>query len=127
MVRDGWYNAFTDLICWADYFWLAYRRGLGHGAARSPVAESGNSFSVILRWHDLRRWHEAQVFEPPWGIADGSGVSTSHFCSAGERLYAFFPVQAPEKKPRICTPWTDDGVRWSEPQTLMLGDYHPYT
>ena len=124
-VRDGWYNAFTDLISWQDYFWLAYRRGLGHGIPRSDLAESGNSFSVILRSGDLRRWHEAQVFEPLFGIVDGSGVDTAHFCSAGERLYVTFSLRTPGF-PRMCVSWTADGVRWSEPEILTLGDYHPY-
>ena len=127
VVRDGWYNAFTDLISWKDYFWLAYRRGLGHHGERTTVAESGNSFSVILRSGDLRRWHEAQVFEPPLGIVDGSGVGQCHFCSTGERLYAFFPVQTPGASGCIWRSWTADGVRWSEPEALTLGDYHPYT
>ena len=110
VVRDGWYNAFTDLISWKDYFWLAYRRGLGHRATRSfekldiypNVAESGNSFGVILRSGDLRRWHEAQVFEPPLGIVDGSGVNDCHFCSTGERLYATFPVPTPGGRGSCC-------------------------
>ena len=27
VVRDGWYNAFTDLALWKDMYWLCYRRG----------------------------------------------------------------------------------------------------
>ena len=27
IVRDGWYNAFTDLIQWKNFYWLSYRRG----------------------------------------------------------------------------------------------------
>ncbi len=48
VVRDGWYNAFTDLAIWKDMYWLSYRRGTGHGA--------GNSVEVVLRSNDLKRW-----------------------------------------------------------------------
>ena len=56
VVRDGWYNAWTDLIYWKEYFWLAHFRGLSHGLARNTSGRiAGNTFSVILRSADLRR------------------------------------------------------------------------
>ena len=81
---------------------------------------------MILRSGDLRRWHEAQVFEPPGGFVDGSGVDTAHFCETEDRLYAFFPVAAPERKQYVWVSWTENGVRWSEPQVTTVGDDFPY-
>ena len=50
VVRDGWYNAWTDLIWWKQYYWLAHFRGLSHGLARNTSGRiAGNTFSVILR------------------------------------------------------------------------------
>ena len=43
VVRDGWYNAFTDLAYWKDYFWLSYARCLGHHVERTVNATSGNT------------------------------------------------------------------------------------
>ena len=137
VVRDGWYNAFTDLALWKDYYWLAYRRGTGHGAPlnvggapEGRTVSGGNSFAVILRSTDLRRWHEAKMFEPPDGIVDKSGMRTARFCPTDERLYAFIPVQTPREAGRFgrlyCT-WTDDGVRWAEPELVRMGDRYPFT
>ena len=132
VVRDGWYNAWTDLIYWKEYFWLAHFRGLSHGLARNTSGRiAGNTFSVILRSADLRRWHEAQVFEPPGGIVDGSGVDTAHFCATEERLYAFFRVVTPRARGGnengSFVSWTADGVRWSEPEALTVDGFRPYT
>ena len=127
VVRDGWYNAWTDLIWWKDYFWLAHFRGMSHGISRNTTGRiAGNSFSVILRSGDLRRWHEAQVFEPPGGIVDGSGADNAHFCATEDRLYAFFRVVAPEHQRQVWVSWTENGVRWSEPQVTTVGDDFPY-
>lgn len=132
VVRDGWYNAWTDLIWWKQYYWLAHFRGLSHGLARNTSGRiAGNTFSVILRSADLRRWHEAQVFEPPGGIVDGSGVDTAHFCATEERLYAFFRVVTPKPTGgngnRSFVSSTADGVRWSEPEALTVDGFRPYT
>ena len=132
VVRDGWYNAWTDLIWWKEYFWLAHFRGLSHGLARNTTGRiAGNTFSVILRSADLRRWHEAQVFEAPGGIVDGSGVDTAHFCATEDRLYAFFSVHTPAPTGHIlirsCVSWTADGVRWSEPEPLSVDGFSPHT
>ena len=132
VVRDGWYNAWTDLVWWKQYFWLAHFRGLSHGLARKTTGRiAGNTFSVILRSADLRRWHESRVFEPPGGIVDGSGVDTAHFCATEERLYAFFRVVTPRPEGSLdhCSwvSWTADGVRWSEPQALTVDGFRPYT
>ena len=131
VVRDGWYNAWTDLIWWKDYFWLAHFRGLSHGMIRQTTGRiAGNTFSVILRSADLRRWHEAQAFEPPGGIVDGSGVDTAHFCASDEKLYAFFRVVTPEPSGRMLhhthVSWTADGVHWSQPEPLTVDGFKPY-
>ena len=77
VVRDGWYNAFTDLFWWKGYYWLSHVRCLGHHVDLTSAPTSGNSFSVILRSRDLRRRHEGQVFEAP----QGSGVGQCHFAT----------------------------------------------
>ena len=53
VVRDGWYNAFTDLTYWNEMYWLCYRRGTRHGAV--------NSVEVVMRPNDLRRWRQARL------------------------------------------------------------------
>ena len=131
VVRDGWYNAWTDLIWWKDYFWLAHFRGLAHGITRQTTGRiAGNSFSVILRSADLRRWHEAQVWEPPMGIVDRSGADHAHFCTDGDRLYAYFRVMTPRPPGgpdnHVYVSSTADGVRWSEPEKTTLEDGFPY-
>jgi len=138
VVRDGWYNAFTDLALWKNYYWLGYRRGTGHGASLSvsdttewgglegPSTSGGNSFSVILRSTDLLRWHEAKIFDPPGGIADGAGIDEPILCTTENRLYAFIPVKWPGKARMHCT-WTEDGINWADLEELRLGDVNPYT
>ena len=137
VVRDGWYNAFTDLVLWKDYYWLAYTRGTGHHAELSVrdapegrTVSGGNSFSVILRSTDLRRWHEAKVFEPPDGIVDRTGMGRAAFCPTNERLYGFMIAETPREQGvfgRVYCTWTDDGVRWAEPEPVRMGDRYPYT
>ena len=128
VVRDGWYNAFTDLIWWKGYYWLSHARGLGHHLELTPALTSGNSFSVILRSRDLQRWHEAQVFEAPQGIANGSGVGPCHFCTSGDRLYGFFPEETDaDVRLRMFVSWTEDGINWTEPELTRMGGLNPYT
>jgi len=115
VVRDGWYNAFTDLALWKDYYWLAYRRGLGHGA--------GNSVEVVLRSKDLRRWHEVKAFESPYGIDGDCAVGDGHFCATDDRLYMTISTRFPSS---MFSSWTSDGVDFSEPQLLQYGDVNPY-
>jgi len=117
VVRDGWYNAFTDLAIWKGMYWLCYRRGTGHGA--------GNSVEVVLRSNDLRRWREVRDFESPAGIGDGCSAADGHFCVTPDCLYLFIGTRNPT---RSFVTWSDDGVKWSEPRPLRLdGDDHPYT
>lgn len=115
-VRDGWYNAFTDLALWKDMYWLCYRRGTNHAA--------GNSVEVVLRSDDLRRWRQVIDFESPAGIADGCAAADGHFCTTPDRLYLFIGTRNPIHS---YVSWTDDGVHWSQPALLVLGDDHPYT
>ena len=116
VVRDGWYNAFTDLTFWKNFYWLSYRQGTAHHAS--------NSVEVILRSNDLRRWYESKLFESPYGIAKGSATGGGHFCATEDRLYMFFNVRHPI---HMFVSWTDDGLQWSDPQLVRLGDSHPYT
>ena len=116
VVRDGWYNAFTDLALWKDMYWLCYRRGTNHVA--------GNSVEVVLRSNDLRRWRPVIDFESPAGVVDGCAAADGHFCTTPDRLYLFIGTRNPIHS---YVSWTDDGVHWSRPALLVLGDDHPYT
>ena len=53
VVRDGWYNAWTDLIYWKEYFWLAHFRGLSHGLARNTSGRIAGKHADRLQ-HDER-------------------------------------------------------------------------
>ena len=129
VVRDGWYNAFTDLATWKGYYWLAYRRGTYHNQVRTA------STSMVLRSDDLRRWTQAVAFLPPGGIADGSGAHRGILVPTEDRLYLYMPVQTPLANGstrasslggRIYVTWTDDGVTWAPHQLVHLGDRAPY-
>ena len=115
LVRDGWYNMPTDLVSWKEMYWLNYRRGTGHRSANSRI--------VLLRSNDLRRWHEVNLFESPNGLEGGFAVATGHFCIADQRLFMFLGVRKPTQ---IFVTSTANGVNWSQPQLLELGDLHPY-
>lgn len=121
VVRDGWYNMPTDLIEWKDYYWLSYRRSTGHNSTK------GNSSVIVLRSNDLQRWQFAKMFEPAEGYVGKLGIAAGHWCSTEDRLYIFCPVQQPQTQGRIYGYWTEDGVNWSEPQLVRLGDDRPYT
>ena len=123
LVRDGWYNMPTDIVSWNDLYWLSYRRGTGHRAANSRI--------VLLRSNDLRRWHEVKLFESPYGLEGGFAVAMGHFCIADQQLFMFLGVRKPTDRERDATPHifvtsTVDGVNWSKPQLLELGDLNPY-
>lgn len=123
VVRDGWYNAFTDLTRWKDYYWLGYRRGTYHNQVR------GNTDAIVMRSNDLVRWLQAKVFECPDGIANGCGMSRPAFAPTEERLYAFVPAQTPLEgslRGRVYVTWTADGVSWSPLRLTTAGEHHPY-
>ncbi|MAE61828.1 MAG: hypothetical protein CMJ49_10800 [Planctomycetaceae bacterium] len=115
VVRDGWYNAFTDLACWKEMYWLCYRRGTSHGA--------GNSVEVVLRSNDLRRWREAEVVESPYGIEGGCAAADGHFCVTPNRLYLTVGTRNPT---HTFVSWTEDGVSWTKPELMRRGDVVPY-
>lgn len=142
IIRDGWYNAFTDLTLWKNYWWLGYRRGTGHGEVLSvnavdkwgglkiPSTSNGNTFAVVLRSTDLLRWHESKIFEPPGGIVDRSGIGSPHFCTTNNRLYAFIGVETPREHGifnRIYCTWTENGIEWTKPEVVVMGDTYPFT
>ena len=97
-------------------YWLCYRRGTNHVA--------GNSVEVVLRSNDLRRWRPVIDFESPAGVVDGCAAADGHFCTTPDRLYLFIGTRNPIHS---YVSWTDDGVHWSRPALLALGDDHPYT
>ena len=115
VVRDGWYNAFTDLAYWKDMYWLCYRRGTGHGA--------GNSVEVVLRSNDLRRWREVEAFESPYGIEGGCAAGDGHFCVTPDRLYIIITTRRPT---HAFISSTSDGVKWSEPALMRVDDVAPH-
>ena len=115
VVRDGWYNAFTDLSYWKQMYWLCYRRGTGHGA--------GNSVEVVLRSNDLRRWHEVAAFESPYGIDSGCATADGHFCVTSDQLYLVLGTRNPGHAFALST---TNGYSWSEPALMKIGDLVPY-
>ncbi|MAE59799.1 MAG: hypothetical protein CMJ49_00425 [Planctomycetaceae bacterium] len=112
VARDGWYNAFTDLVKWRDYYWLSYRRGTCHHADHGVI--------VVLRSNDFRRWHEIAVFDRPQGFSGAydSGVQDGHFTDAGDRLYLSINTRVPTD---CFMAWTEDGNHWSEPKAMRMG------
>ena len=115
VVRDGWYNAFTDLAYWKQMYWLCYRRGTGHGV--------GNSVEVVLRSNDLLRWHEVGAFESPYGIDSGCGAADGHFCVTPDQLYLVLGTRNPTHAFILST---GNGFSWSEPQLMQMDEVVPY-
>ncbi len=117
VVRDGWYNAFADLVLWRDYYWLSYRRGTKHHADHGMV--------VVLRSSDLQRWQEVAVLDRPQGISGviDSGVQDGHFCVAGDRLCITINTRVPTEE---YLSWTDDGINWSEPLLQTMEGFEPF-
>ena len=127
IVDDGWYNQATDLVIWKNFYWLGYRRGTKHGPIWG-LDHGANSFGVIWRSNDLRRWHEAKVFDAPGGIIDGSGVNCPRFVPLEDRLHVFFTVHTPTKEGtgiRTFNSWTEDGVNWSNPTVISMDNHFP--
>ena len=127
IIDDGWYNQATDLAIWKNFYWLGYRRGTKHGPIWG-MDHGANSFGVICRSNDLRRWHENKVFEAPGGVVDGSGVNCPRFVPVGDRLHVFITVHTPTANGtgiRSYNSWTEDGVHWSEPALISLDDHFP--
>lgn len=116
-VRDGWYNAFTDLVQWRNYYWLSYRRGACHHADQGVI--------VVMRSRDLRRWQEVTVFDRPQGFSGeiDSGVQDGHFTVAGDRLYISINTRVPIE---CFMAWTDDGNNWSDPVLMRMGGPEPF-
>ena len=74
---------------------------------------------MVMRSHDLRRWRQVKLFEPPEGVVNGSWIGTSHLCGDDERLYLFLRVHTPREegvRNRLYLTSTQDGVHWSEPK-----------
>ena len=96
-------------------YWLCFRRGTAHNA--------NNSLEVVLRSNDLRRWHEVKAFESPYGIEGGCAAADGYFCVTPDRLYIIIGTRNPI---HAFASWTSDGVRWSTPELLKIGDVCPY-
>ena len=79
VARDGWHNAFTDLVYWQDSYWVGYRKGTNHASMDGEV--------VISVSMDRTRFREAARLKVPGDNRDPKLVIMGK-----DRLAAVFPT-----------------------------------
>jgi hypothetical protein len=109
---DGNHNGFTDLVRFADRFYLAFRSNpTGH------MALEGSS-ACILSSADGIEWTEVCTFATP-----GRDLRDPHFAVLNDKLFAYTSSWLDEEKLDINHQlgygvWTLDGATWSDPVPL---------
>jgi len=103
VVDDGLHNAFTDLIHWRGYFWLAYVSSPSHfGNRRSRV--------IILRSKDAREWQKIIQFS-----GNGEDIRDPKLAEIKGRLflYALLNNKFEPEPYKTVTAYSNDGATWS--------------
>ncbi len=109
VVRDGMHNAFTDLACWQDGYWVSYRKGTAH--------VSIDSEAVIAVSEDRTRFREVARLKVP-----GDNRDPKLFPIDEKRIAAIFPSWVCGYKQRNLQSYiafSEDGFNWSKPQPIL--------
>jgi hypothetical protein len=116
VVDDGRHNAFTDLLYWQGYFWLAYISSPSHFASKQ-------SRVVILRSKDLKQWQEMARFS-----GNGQDIRDPKLAIIQDQLvlYALLNKQFDPEPYKTITAHSVDGATWSPfkdvtPEGWLLG------
>lgn len=109
VVRDGYHNAFTDMIYWQDCYWIGYRKGSSHVSRDGQVCVSVSE--------DRTRFREAARLKVPGDNRDPKFVAMSD-----GRIAMIFPTWVGGFKERHLQQYvafSDDGFNWGEPVPIM--------
>lgn len=115
VVRDGWHNAFTDLIHWQGQYWIAYRRAQSHKASTPGEI-------VVMHSADRVRWREAARLkvsgddrDPTFAVApDGRLAILTPVILAGGTTEAIQQYIA----------FSADGYSWTSLQPILEPQHH---
>jgi hypothetical protein len=115
VVRDGWHNAFTDLIHWQNAYWVAYRRAESH-QCRTP----GEVVLVVSA--DRLRWREAARLK----IAGDDRDPTFVLAPDGRLalLTAVIPHGGDGSTLQEHIAFSRDGYHWTDPQPILEPGHH---
>lgn len=108
VTRDGFHNAFTDLVYWHGCYWVSYRKGAGH------VSMDGEAVFAVSA--DRQRWREVGRINLPGDVRDPKMVVM------GDRLAAVFPVWVggvPKRHLQQFVAFTEDGHHWTRPVAIL--------
>ena len=115
VARDGWHNAFTDLIHWRGEYWIAYRRAQSH-RAHTPGEV------VVAHSADRLRWREAARLK-----VTGDDRDPTFAVAPDGRLAVLMPVILSAGQPlsiRQFIAFSNDGFAWTTPQAILEPQHH---
>jgi len=106
------HNAFTDLICWKDQLYCAFREGRGHISTDGRIR--------VLRSPDGQAWDSAALV-----TFQGYDFRDAHLSIAPDDRLMLIGGAAPRKKDNQSAPtgsfvtFSEDGTAWTEPQIVV--------
>ena len=109
VVRDGWHNAFTDLVFWQGCYWVGYRKGSSHLSLDGQVCLSVSQ--------DRARFREAAKLKAPGDNRDPKFVAMND-----GRLALIFPTWFGGHRKRHLqqfVAFSNDGFTWSAPEPIL--------
>ena len=115
VVRDGWHNAFTDLIHWQGQYWITYRRAQSHKAWTPGEI-------VVMHSADRVRWREAARLK-----VTGDDRDPTFAVAPDGRLAILTPVilntESPERIQQHIA-FSADGYTWSPLEPILDPQHH---
>ena len=109
VVRDGFHNAFTDLVYWQDAYWVSYRRGTGHVC--------NDAEAVLAVSSDRERFREMGRLRIAGDIRDPKMVVMSD-----DRLAVIAPSWLGRHSKRNLqqfVTFTEDGINFDKPTPIL--------
>jgi hypothetical protein len=109
VVRDGYHNAFTDMVYWQDCYWVSYRKGTSHISMDGEVCLSVSE--------DRTRFREAARIKIPGDNRDPKLVVMTD-----GRLAMIFPTWVGGARNRHLqqfVSFSEDGFNWDKPVQIM--------
>lgn len=106
------HNAFTDLVCWKDQIYCAFREGRGHVSTDGRIR--------ILRSADAQTWESAALVS-----FQGYDFRDAHLSVTPDNRLMLLGGASPRKKDGESAPtgsfvaFSEDGVTWTDPQIVV--------